>query len=89
VRETILQRQKHAFTNPPSTLDVKGRFFSLMADTLKGPAVQDLGFFDRRKVMDLVDCVPAMSKEERIVVDSILLTILSACILKDRFRIAT
>lgn len=45
--DTVYRRQKHPFLSPPATLNRGQRLHTLMQDTLRGPALQALPFFDR------------------------------------------
>jgi asparagine synthase (glutamine-hydrolysing) len=86
--DTVYRRQKHPFLSPPATLEEKGKLNQLMQDTLRGPVLASLGFFDRGKVTRLLDELPRMSAADRTVVDQGLMLILSACVLHERFGLA-
>ena len=45
-------------------------------------------FFDRKKVVDLLDRVATMDEGSRVAVDQILMLLVSACVLQERFRLA-
>ena len=47
--DTVYRRQKHPFLSPPATLNEKGKLNQFMQDTLRGPVLASMGFFDRRK----------------------------------------
>ena len=59
-----------------------------MQDTLRGPALQALPFFDRASVLDLLDRLPTMDVGSRVAYDQPLMMLLSACVLQERFRLA-
>lgn len=86
--DSVYRRQKHPFLSPPATLNPDEGLNSLMQDTLRGPILTSLSFFDRQKVIGLLDQLPAMDNSNRVVVDQVLMIILSACILHDRFQLA-
>jgi asparagine synthase (glutamine-hydrolysing) len=52
VTDTIYRRQKHPFFAPPVTAGPLGE---LLHDTLRGAAFAAVPFFDRRKVIGLLD----------------------------------
>jgi asparagine synthase (glutamine-hydrolysing) len=85
---TVYRRQKHPFLSPPATLDASGRLHQLMQDTLRGPVLRSLGFFDQGKVTRLLDDLSRMDTADRTVVDQGLMMVLSACVLHDRFGLA-
>jgi asparagine synthase (glutamine-hydrolysing) len=87
--DTVYRRQKHPFLSPPATLNQDGRLHQIMQDTLRGPILAALPFFDRRKVTDLLDRLPALDDGARTAIDQVLMVILSMCALQDRFRPAT
>jgi asparagine synthase (glutamine-hydrolysing) len=86
--DTVYKRQKHPFLSPPATLDDKGKLNQLMQDTLRGPVLKSMGFFDPAKVTRLLDGLPDMDAGARTVVDQGLMLILSACVLHERFGLA-
>jgi asparagine synthase (glutamine-hydrolysing) len=59
-----------------------------MEDTLRGPALRALPFFDRARVIDLLDRLPDMDQGARVAYDQLLMFLLSACVLQERFRLA-
>jgi len=86
--DSVYRRQKHPFLSPPATLNPDQGLNSLMQDTLRGPNLTALSFFDRDRVIALLDRLPNMDDAQRTVVDQVLMIILSACILQDRFHLA-
>ncbi len=87
--DTVYRRQKHPFLSPPATLDEKGKLNQFMQDTLRGPVLASMGFFDQEKVTRLLDALPGMTAGERTVLDQGLMLILSACVLHERFGLAS
>jgi asparagine synthase (glutamine-hydrolysing) len=88
VTSTVYARHKHPFTSPPAALAPDGRLHQLLQDTLRGPVLASLPFYDRTKVVDLLDRLPTMDVAARTAVDPALMMLLSACVLHDRFRLA-
>jgi asparagine synthase (glutamine-hydrolysing) len=86
--DTVYRRQKHPFLSPPATLDASGRLHQLMQDTLRGPVLRSLGFFDQGRVTRLLDDLARMDTADQTVVDQGLMMVLSACVLHDRFGLA-
>jgi asparagine synthase (glutamine-hydrolysing) len=85
---TVYARHKHPFTSPPVALAPDERLHQLLQDTLRGPVLASLPFYDRTKVVDLLDRLPAMDAAARTAVDPALMVLLSACVLHDRFGLA-
>lgn len=83
--DTVYRRQKHPFLSPPATLEETGKLNQFMQDTLRGPVLKSMGFFDGERVTRLLDELPRMTPGERTVLDQGLMLILSACVLHDRF----
>jgi asparagine synthase (glutamine-hydrolysing) len=88
ITDTVYRRQKHPFLTPPATLNPEQRLATLVQDTLRGPALAAIPFFDQRKVVALLDDLPEMDAGERVAVDQILMLLTSACILQEGFRLA-
>jgi asparagine synthase (glutamine-hydrolysing) len=85
ITETVYRRQKHPFLSPPVTMVPTGPFHQMMQDTLRGSVLASLPFYDRKKVVSLLDRLPAMTDADRIGWEPALLSILSACVIQDRF----
>jgi asparagine synthase (glutamine-hydrolysing) len=45
-------------------------------------------FFDRKKIVKLLDSLPAMDESSRVANDQVLMMVLSACVLQDGFRLS-
>lgn len=86
--DTVYRRQKHPFLSPPVTTLPGERFHELLQDTLRGPALTALPFFDSRSVINLLDRLPTMTEGDRVAWDPLLMSVLSACVLQERFRLA-
>ena len=86
--DTVYSRHKHPFTSPPAASTPDERLHALLQDTLRGPVLRALPFFDQRKVAALLDRLPAMDDGARTAIDATLMVILSACVLQERFALA-
>jgi asparagine synthase (glutamine-hydrolysing) len=82
---TVYGRQKHPFLAPPAALASGERLYELVQDTLRGPALTAMPFYDRAKVFALLDGLPALSEAARTAFDPVLMIILSACCLQQRY----
>jgi asparagine synthase (glutamine-hydrolysing) len=85
--DTVYRRHKHPFTSPPVALTPDQPLHALVQDTLRGPAMKSLPFFDQRKVMALLDSLPTMDDGARTAIDPALMIMLSACVLQERYRL--
>jgi asparagine synthase (glutamine-hydrolysing) len=88
ITDTIYRRQKHPFFSPPATLRPDEKLYALMQDKLRGSALASIPFFDRKKVIGLLDSLPSMDVGTRAAYDEVLMTVLSACVLQERFKLA-
>jgi asparagine synthase (glutamine-hydrolysing) len=88
ITDTIYRRQKHPFLSPPATLNPKAKLSTLMQDTLRGPVMASIPFFDQKKVRCLLDRLPDMDESSQVAMDPVLMTLMSACVLQDGFRIS-
>jgi asparagine synthase (glutamine-hydrolysing) len=80
----VYGRQKHPFTAPPAALATDGRLYQLLQDTLRGPALGSLPFFDHSRVVALLDQLPAMDDGLRTAYDMPLMVLLSACVIHEQ-----
>lgn len=86
VTETVYRRPKHAFLSPPAALNPQGRLSVLMQDTLRGPHLAALPFFNQKKVVSILDNLHTMDEGAGVANDQVLMILLSACVLQERFR---
>jgi asparagine synthase (glutamine-hydrolysing) len=56
-----------------------------MQDTLRGPLLAALPFYDRAKVVALLDSLPGMQDDVRTGKDPVLMILLSACFMHQRY----
>jgi asparagine synthase (glutamine-hydrolysing) len=88
ITDTVYRRQKHPFLSPPATLDPQKRLGVFVQDTLRGPVLGSIPFFDQKKVVDLLDRLDRMDEGSRVANDQVLMTVVSACVLHKRFKLA-
>ena len=87
ITDTVYRRQKHPFLSPPVTTLPSERFHQMLQDTLRGPALAALPFYDQKRIAALLDRLPAMTNADRVAWDPVLMSVLSACVLRERFRL--
>lgn len=83
--ETVYRRQKHPFLAPPAGLNLKGRLFELMADTLRSPILEAQPFYDPTPVRALLDAIPTLDERKRGGASYLLTNVLSTCVLQERY----
>jgi asparagine synthase (glutamine-hydrolysing) len=87
VTETVYRRQKHPFTAPPlsrfSTPALDGR----LREMLDGPGLRSIPFFDRAAVLRLLDELPRLPARERAATDPVLMLVLTASLIQERFSL--
>jgi len=88
ITDTVYRRQKHPFLSPPATLNPRQKFSTYVQDTLRGPVLRSIPFFDQGRVIALLDGLDGMAQGPRIANDQVLMTLVSACVLQDRLRLA-
>jgi asparagine synthase (glutamine-hydrolysing) len=84
---TVYGRHKHPFLTPPATLSTDERLHELVQETLRGSSLASLPFYDRAKIIALLDRLPALDDEARTALDPVLMILLSACTLHERFKL--
>jgi asparagine synthase (glutamine-hydrolysing) len=82
---TVYRRQKHPFLAPPAALAPGERLYELVQETLRGPVLASLPFYDRAKVVALLDRLPALGADAHTALDPVLMILLSACCLHQRY----
>ena len=85
ITDTVYRRQKHPFLSPPVTTVPGEKFHEMLQDTLRGSSLAALPFYDRKKIATLLDSLPTMVEEKRVVWDPVLMAVLSACVMQERF----
>lgn len=88
ITDTVYRRQKHPFLSPPATLNPKEKLSALINDTLRGPVLASIPFFDQKKVIAMLDSLPTMDEGSRVAVDQVLMILVSACVLQKGFRLS-
>ncbi len=88
ITDTVYRRQKHPFLSPPATLNPEQRFSAYVQDTLRGPILASIPYFNQKKVVELLDSLEAMDEGSRVANDQVLMILVSACILQERFHLA-
>src|SRR4029077_7411610 len=73
------------FAAPPAALAPGEQLYELVQETLRGPAMASLPFYDRAKVVALLDELPALDIDGRAALDPVLMILLSACCLHQRY----
>jgi asparagine synthase (glutamine-hydrolysing) len=88
ITDTVYRRQKHPFLSPPATLHPKQKLGALVQDTLRSPVLATLPFFNQKKILGVLDRLNTMDEGSRVANDQVLMTIVSDCVLQERFRLA-
>ena len=88
ITDTVYRRQKHPFLAPPASLNPQGKLNAFVQDTLRGPALASIPFFDRKKTIRILDQIDDMDDAGRVANDQTLMLMTSACVLHERFKLA-
>jgi len=88
ITDTVYRRQKHPFLSPPATLNPKEKLSVMVNDTLRGPALKSMPFFDQKKVVGMLDRVDDMDEGSRVANDQVLMMLVSACALREGFHLS-
>ena len=85
ITNTIYNRQKHPFLSPPASLNPNEPLYQLTQDKLRSSTMASLPFYNQAAVIQLLDQLPAMSEQQSLRIDPVLMKMLSACVLQERF----
>ncbi len=86
VPDAVYRHRKQAFLNPPVLAEPTGRLSALVQDTLRSRAMADLPFFDYDRVKTLLDQLRGADETQRAAHDAMLMQMLSACVLAQRYQ---
>lgn len=89
VSDTVYRRRKHPFSTPPAALQQGKRLNALVQDMLRGPALAAMPYLDQKRIVSLLDQLPSFDDKRLISIDRMLMRFASACVLQERFRLAT
>jgi asparagine synthase (glutamine-hydrolysing) len=87
VTESVYRGRKQPFWAPPATLRPGNALYELTQETLRGPAMSTVPFFNQAAVVALLDKLPTFDTATRTALDPLLMMMLSLCILHQRFRL--
>ncbi len=88
ITDTVYRRQKHPFLSPPATLNPREKLSALVNDTLRGPVLASIPFFDQKKIVALLERVDTMDEGSRVAMDQVLMVLVSACVLQQGFQMS-
>jgi asparagine synthase (glutamine-hydrolysing) len=86
--ETLYRRQKHPFIAPPSARLMTPRLRDYISDTLQSASFKSLPFFDPVKVDAFAAAQARADDAAQTANEPVLMTLLTAAALHDRFRMA-
>jgi asparagine synthase (glutamine-hydrolysing) len=88
ITDTVYRRQKHPFMSPPATLTPNGTLSVFVQDTLRGTSLASMPFFDQARIVELLDRIPDMDSGQQNAADGLLMSLVSLCVLQERFNLA-
>ena len=88
ITDTVYRRQKHPFLSPPATLNPDETFSTYVQDTLRGPVMASIPFFNQKQIIALLDRMHTLDTGARTAYDQILMPLVSMCVLHERFGLA-
>jgi asparagine synthase (glutamine-hydrolysing) len=88
VTETVYKRQKHPFLTPPANLFQDAALRELFNDTLRGPALDKVGFYDRALIEAMLDQMDDPARAGDVELDRALCYVTSVVILQERLGLS-
>ena len=70
-----------------ATLNPQQRLSAFVQDTLRGPILASIPYFDQTKVVGLLDSLETIDEGSRVANDQVLMLLVSACVLQERFHL--
>jgi asparagine synthase (glutamine-hydrolysing) len=87
ITESIYNRQKHPFVAPPVSAFASASAETLLNDSLRSKKFKDIPFLNHKKIIALLDSLPNLTESERSATDPVLMMVVSAYCLQDRFKL--
>jgi asparagine synthase (glutamine-hydrolysing) len=84
----VYDRHKHPFYAPPPRSG-NDALSTLCQDVLRSALVNDQPFFDPARVRSMMDYIATLDHAERAPYGGMIMTVVSACILQQRFGLST
>lgn len=85
ITDTVYRRQKHPFLSPPATLNPDQTFSTYVQDTLRGPVMASIPYFNQKQIIGMLDRLHTMDAGGRTTYDQILMPLLSMCVIHEGF----
>jgi asparagine synthase (glutamine-hydrolysing) len=85
--EAMIERRKHPFTAPPWSRFGGPAFDRHLQDVVRSRNFAEIPFFDVPRVLDLLERLPKMPERDRTAADPVLMLVLTAAHLQQRFRL--
>ncbi len=89
VIEQVYNRQKHPFLAPPSVISPDEKLHQLVQDTLRSQLMDEIPFFDKNKVIKLLDQSTRLPEEKWPSTEAMLLEMLSLCFIQKHFKLSS
>ncbi|MBC7997628.1 MAG: asparagine synthetase B, partial [Leptolyngbya sp.] len=87
ITETIYSRQKHPFVAPPVSAFSDASAKNLLNDTLRSKKFASIPFFDQAEIIKTLDSMEKLTEGERSAMDPVLMMVVSAACIQDRFKL--
>lgn len=87
VPQAVLDRKKQYFRAPPASESPQSKLYEMINDVLSGPTLNNVPFFDPRKVRALLATLPSLSTAQRASADNLLMEIAGLCLMQKRFAL--
>jgi asparagine synthase (glutamine-hydrolysing) len=83
----VYERQKHPFMTPPAR-SANDPLSVYCQDVLRSAAIESQPFFEPRRLRAFMDRIAVMPAEDRAGYDSVVLALVSTCVMQERFGLA-
>jgi len=87
ITKTIYKRQKHPFMAPPISRFSNKALDAMIQDTIRGEGFKAVPFFDRKKVLDMLNKLPNMNNEALTAMEPVLMMILTTTLMHQKFKL--
>ncbi len=88
ITDTVYNREKHPFMAPPVSLYADAALGTFIQDSIRSKSFGAVPFFDRRKIIALLDGLPMQDAKTRTATEPVLMTVLTTHLLQQKFRLA-
>jgi asparagine synthase (glutamine-hydrolysing) len=88
ITDTVYRREKHPFLAPPAASAKDPALHEFVRDTLGGPTLANVGFYDRKAVLEMVESAAGATPDMKALLDGAMMMVTSFAVLQQRLGLS-